>query len=833
MTAPSGDFHRQRRKARQVELGASVVAGGVGSAFGAAKLRDAYRDDPKYGPQKLARGAARAGRAASRVTTPHRANRVAHLVEHGKPSFRALVAATAAGGVAAAANKYQDATHVVEDRRRRKKIKVMGVPTGLSKRTPFADAIAKSEVGPGQYKPANQMTRADRAAVRIRTTAGVRGVTGANAPTAAHDLASTYAQHGAFMGTKHGVGIMHEPSVPSPTHPNIRYGASIPAQHHAALDAKIDPALAAKSRHPIVIHHDAVRGDEKFGHNIYAGAVGAHQTTGGVGHVVMHGTHMKKDGSFTSDAKFIHDVQGVKIKDHQVLNHELVHAQNQVSPQRHFNSHPAHTYASAAGEEARADALGVRGKGIYQRQGAVPNRATSTARASISRGAVRNAFHQAAVEPSSRMIRDARTQARTVGRANVRYHQVRDTIRAATKIHKAAEPFSEYLTGVSGRARETYGVSGPGVSKRVRALSNMSYDEVSLVDVPANQHALVMITKRHQGADMPAEDEGYEGAIFDPETHEQLDVADLEDGDVVLAEDGQAYEYTAPEYDFEDELVGVGKALRVPAGMRRAAARVGRSKRPGSQAGFRGHAIEAGTQYAASGQRSHLSAREAATAFGGGGLRDRAAHAAFGTGPGARTRRRVAQGAAAGAGAAGVAGAGYEGGRHVSKGYDLAEEVSKALSEAVTDADRDDVIAKFASIVDEQQARLTLVEKRAQEAADRQLEGEYIQVAKNLGLPVDPDELGPVLKRACDVLCDADIQVLAKALDATSGVLYEELGYSGIGAQVGDSELADAEAYAEGRIAKGAGEQISKAAAVVEYFDGNDDAYNEYLRNRG
>jgi hypothetical protein len=288
---------------------------------------------------------------------------------------------------------------------------------------------------------------------------------------------------------------------------------------------------------------------------------------------------------------------------------------------------------------------------------------------------------------------------------------------------------------------------GRTFAKRVKSLHNMEYDEVSLVDIPANQHAAVMIAKRHdQGADMP--DDDYEGSIFADEALTTLvDEADLETGDIVYSEDGTALRYTAPEAD-EAELVGAG-------------------------------------------------------------VEKRAGNALLGLGS-----RQVAKRAPAG------------------RGEDLATQISKALTAAQSDADRDEVIKSFAGLVQEQQEQLNEVAKAAEYERDLRLTGQYVEVAKNLGLPGDPEELGPVLKRMADVMSDEDIAVIAKTLDAASGVLYEELGYSGFGAETGDPDMADAEAAAESAIAKSGAERISKAEGVEMYYDQNPDAYDAYMASR-
>lgn len=284
-------------------------------------------------------------------------------------------------------------------------------------------------------------------------------------------------------------------------------------------------------------------------------------------------------------------------------------------------------------------------------------------------------------------------------------------------------------------------MTGRSIGKRVTALTEPHYDEVSLVDIPAAQYAAVMIAKRHtQGADMP---DNYEGSIFDADGTE-LDEADLDTGDVVYGEDGQAYAYTAPEVD-ERELVGAGASVE---------------KRGNPLLGL---------------GRREIAKREPHS--------------------------------------------------------NLAEEISKALTAATSDADRDEVIKSFAGLVQEQQEQLNSVAKAAQYERDLRLEGQYVEVAKNLGLPIAPTELGPVLKRMAEVMSDEDLGVIAKALDATSGLLYEELGYAGVLSQE-EGDIEDAEAYADTLVGKAAGERISKAQGVEMYYASNDDAYIDYINAR-
>lgn len=350
-------------------------------------------------------------------------------------------------------------------------------------------------------------------------------------------------------------------------------------------------------------------------------------------------------------------------------------------------------------------------------------------------------------------------------------------------------------------------MSGGPLTKRVRALSKMDYDEVSLVDVPANQHALVMITKRHdEGADMTAPAE-----FFDPETLEPLDEADLQTGDVVMGDDERLYEYTAPEDvdEFaESELVHKGPTDEFRYGLK-----AGRIMGHGSREATGGRKTERASDYISRGGRARRAGARAgfynATTSG----RTKALH---------------------GAAATGVVGAGVgaeEGARrHYSKSF--SSEIAKALAEATSDADRDYVIEEFAKRFEDQQAELDQLAEIAKSERDQRLEAQYIEVAKSMALPEDPDVLGPVLKRMSDVMDKDDVAIIAKLLDSVSGILYEEFGYEGFGPDTGSGDMADAEAAAEARIAKANGQPISKAAGIEQYYAENPDAYEEYMANR-
>jgi hypothetical protein len=83
----------------------------------------------------------------------------------------------------------------------------------------------------------------------------------------------------------------------------------------------------------------------------------------------------------------------------------------------------------------------------------------------------------------------------------------------------------------------------------VNKLTDMEYDEISLVDRPAAQSAKVLITKRDES------EEDYVSDIYDAEGN-VLDADYLTEGDVVFDEDGDAFVVTLEEDEYEEASVG-------------------------------------------------------------------------------------------------------------------------------------------------------------------------------------------------------------------------------------------------------------------------------------
>jgi hypothetical protein len=164
---------------------------------------------------------------------------------------------------------------------------------------------------------------------------------------------------------------------------------------------------------------------------------------------------------------------------------------------------------------------------------------------------------------------------------------------------------------------------------------------------------------------------------------------------------------------------------------------------------------------------------------------------------------------------------------------DVIADVREALSKAVDTDDQNAVLSKaFGTLskrAEEAEKRLAKAEEIAKAERDLRLEREYISKAAEYNVPVDPNELGPVLMRATDALSYEDCAVIHKALCAAGEMLYAEAGYDG--RAIAEDPMAEIEAMVEGQVSKGEG-KVSKAGALTAFFDDNPGAYDAYRAER-
>lgn len=329
------------------------------------------------------------------------------------------------------------------------------------------------------------------------------------------------------------------------------------------------------------------------------------------------------------------------------------------------------------------------------------------------------------------------------------------------------------------------------MARMVKRLSGLEIDEVSLVDRPANQHGLVAIAKNDDQED-PMDPELYDdqGNPVDPD--------DLEVGQhvFVLDEDGVAHEMVYTENEDEGEPEGAFEEERELAGVGKAAA-FGPAR-----TGMSGMRDKAFLRFGDSAKQAggHLKRNKNAYGAGAGGL-------ALGYGAGS-----------------------------VGKRQSFGEQVLEQLSKAYGNDDRDEVISKVASQVEEVSKRNQVLEEALVQLIAEREHDDFTELAKSYdGLPIEEDDFAGVLQRIAKSASPEDLAVLDRVLFGASTVskaLYEELGYTG----QGESDLlSQVYAMADGAVSKNAELGLTTEQAMTAIFTENPDAYDQYeseQRNR-
>lgn len=257
------------------------------------------------------------------------------------------------------------------------------------------------------------------------------------------------------------------------------------------------------------------------------------------------------------------------------------------------------------------------------------------------------------------------------------------------------------------------------------------------------------------------------------EDGDEVDVSLLEHGDVVWTEDGEELVYVEEGAD-EGELAEVGKAALNYGGALKSL--------PGDIA-------------------SHVGRNKGKYATGAG----------VGTGIGATGyalgRKK---GKEKGLEAAGVGKAEY---------YD-------AISKAVTEEERLEIVAKALDEVDIAKAAAAQAWHAVEEERDARLEMEFISKADEYNLPIDAEVFGPILKRMVEALPAEDLEVLDAIFKSVGDALYDEIGYVGGGDNV--SVLDTVNAYADDLVAKNDG-YLHPSLAMTALLEANPDVYDAYI----
>lgn len=378
-------------------------------------------------------------------------------------------------------------------------------------------------------------------------------------------------------------------------------------------------------------------------------------------------------------------------------------------------------------------------------------------------------------------------------------------------------------------------------------------DEVSSVDRGAGADALIAIAKRDTGRDPDVD------PIFD-EAGNEIDPAQLENGDVVYGEDGTAFQYLdeaaaagaldgddpAGDHGFsdddldllesefgvtEDQLEGLSEdqldeidAILTEAAdtesepERELVGAVGKRGAPGVTGGLR------------SLQRTGRGMADRALGQGGRGLGpSQGAHRGRST---VGTRRGLIAAGGAGAAGAGMVSHARSSNRSLSKSF--GQSVLDTLSKSMSDAQRDEVISKALDMAAGQTARAN---RRADQAFriakamqdERELE-QYESLAGDYGLPVNQQEFGGILREVSSVLSKRQLDTLDQVLQVAGNAdMFSELGHSGNGRP---SDVMDTVVGAATEVITKSDNGATREQAVTAMFAANPDLYDQYEREQ-
>lgn len=341
---------------------------------------------------------------------------------------------------------------------------------------------------------------------------------------------------------------------------------------------------------------------------------------------------------------------------------------------------------------------------------------------------------------------------------------------------------------------------GADMKKR---LFDMQIDEVSLVDRPANQHGVISFSKNDEGDyddDVVEFDE-----LFD-DNGGSVDLSEVQPGDEIVSDDGSVWVVTD-----DDGNVPIGKAAPANPGRW---FRVKQSFQSGRSA-RKGPTPEPKEDFLNNVRDKPTLERSAAKA-----------------GYGYQSNPRAWNAAGIGAGAGTALAGGYALNKMDNEGESMSytDEVLEELSKAVSDHERQEVIAKMATDLDHARQEAAQAVEFAKALEAQQIEEAFISKAASYNLPVDPEEFGPIIMKMASVLDDAEFELVDKVFAAVGDALYTELGY--IGGADNASVLDTVDSLADELLAKSDG-GFSKAEAVTAMLAANPDAYDAYLAENG
>lgn len=336
------------------------------------------------------------------------------------------------------------------------------------------------------------------------------------------------------------------------------------------------------------------------------------------------------------------------------------------------------------------------------------------------------------------------------------------------------------------------------MSRPVSKLIDLDIDEVSVVDRGANQHSLIAFSKSlmTEGIEASEESMADDVLVFD-EAGQEVDVDTLEHGSTVFDAEGHEYVFVEDGEESDDDDIAVEEIeaededdeseVEVPDEMLAKSAYSNFTR--GLKAGVGGWK-EPGANKAAQ--------------FAG------------------RNRKKIAAGAAGAAALTGGALMSHE----TSKS--LGDSVIEQLSKAVTDAERDEIVAKALNEVEILKAEAAEARAWAEAEHDARVTEAFISKAEEYNLPVAPAVLGPILKAVAEVLSEEELDILDEIFTAVGDALYEELGY--VGESSNSSVLDQVNAMATEQFGKA---DYSSEQMTTAMFEANPAAYDAYLAEIG
>jgi len=332
------------------------------------------------------------------------------------------------------------------------------------------------------------------------------------------------------------------------------------------------------------------------------------------------------------------------------------------------------------------------------------------------------------------------------------------------------------------------------MNQNVKRLFDIEIDEVSVVDRPANQHGLIAFAKNDDSAEeIPA-------ALFD-ETGEEVPAEILEHGDVVFDAEGNEYVYVEDEIE-DDSDDDVEKNMFSGFAEKFAATKMGQKALP--------HMINAA-------EKSGTAYRGATSSEAGQSL-VRGAKKTSGW-----VKENPGKSLAV-AGATGAAGGYALSKAEMSDHMSLGDSVLEELSKAVTERDREEIIAKAMDEVEIAKAQAAEAFEYAAAIEDARIEDAFISKAAEYNLPVAPEVFGPILKSIAEALTDEELELVDELFSAIGDALYNEIGY------VGDTDNASVLDTVNGLASEFVGKaDVSYEQAFTAMFESNPSAYDAYL----